>query len=72
MLSTFKVDSLRIKTMKRRNEKDGNDILSEAIYLMQNHFIKKHLYKVSDWIEIKEDLKKYKSQSQVFLLFYLY
>ena len=50
-LSTFRVDAMKLKSIPIESR---TDILSEAIFLMKNHFFKRHLIKDSDWSHLRE------------------
>eukprot|EP01038_Epipyxis_sp_PR26KG_P008355 gene8355-11301_t len=62
VLSTFKTDSLKLD--KHNDDHNNGDIGSEALHLMQNHYLKRHLYDKLFWNEWRHGLKNCKNKAE--------
>lgn len=63
VLSTFQPEKLRIRVEHRKD----STIISEAIMLLQNHFIRKHQFSRKDWDILRKELGQYEDPHRVSL-----
>ena len=62
-LSSFKPDKLQIH-LSRQQIQQWN-VIEQSLYLIQNHFIHKHMYNSSDWTRWRQEMYAQNDTSKV-------
>lgn len=60
-LSTFRTENLKI----RSPPKQFSSIIDEAIWLMRNHFLKRHIFTETDWEKLPQEYVSFTNVNKV-------